>query len=209
MVRIRMQRFGRRHRPFYRINAIDKRTRRDGKVIENLGWYDPVAKDPEKQLFLKEDRIKHWLSVGAQPSETVRDFLARAELIDVQAWEADRKRDRDRVTCKTAVSKTEDALTAITELNEASEADLSSFVATATSAASEAKTAVAKADADGAAAAAKSASDALAGAKDADAKAKAVAEAKAKAEEEAKAKAEAEAAAAEGESGGEESSESE
>ena len=79
MVVLRLKRLGRRHRPFYRLNAMDKRAPRNGRVIEELGWYDPVAPD-DKQLSLKEDRIKHWLSNGAQPSDTVKALLRRAEI---------------------------------------------------------------------------------------------------------------------------------
>jgi len=78
MVRIRLQRMGRRHRPFYRINAIDIRTKRDGKVIEKLGTYDPCHKDEDKQVELKADRAQYWLSVGAQPSDTVAGLLKKA-----------------------------------------------------------------------------------------------------------------------------------
>lgn len=74
-VRLRLKRFGRRHRSFYRLNAVDSRTPRDGRVIEELGWYDPQAKDADQQVKLDRERIEHWLSVGAQPSETVRDLL--------------------------------------------------------------------------------------------------------------------------------------
>jgi len=76
-VRIRLQRMGRRHRPFYRIGACDARTPRDGRMIENLGYYDPLAKEEEKQVVLKEERIRYWLSQGAQPSKTVADILKR------------------------------------------------------------------------------------------------------------------------------------
>lgn len=82
MVRIRMNRMGRPHRPFYRINAIDQRTKRDGKVIEMLGWYDPISSDAAKQVNLNVERIKHWLSVGAQPSDTVTDLLIKQNLMD-------------------------------------------------------------------------------------------------------------------------------
>ena len=68
---------GRRHRSFFRLNAIDSRAPRDGKVLERLGWYDPASRDPDKQVDLKIDRIQYWLSVGAQPSETVADLLKR------------------------------------------------------------------------------------------------------------------------------------
>ena len=80
MVVLRMQRFGRAHRPFYRIGAMDKRSPRNGRVIENLGWYDPchtMGKD-KPEFELKADRIRYWLSVGAQPSDTVRDLLRKA-----------------------------------------------------------------------------------------------------------------------------------
>lgn len=90
MVRIRLKRLGRRNRPFYRINAVDKRTKRDGKVLENLGWYDPVSQDETKQVHLNEERIKYWLGQGAVPSDTVSDLLARASLIDAEKWKAKR-----------------------------------------------------------------------------------------------------------------------
>jgi len=74
-VKLRLKRFGRRHRSFYRLNAMDSRSPRDGRVIEQLGWYDPQAEDPDKRLSLKRDRIEHWLSQGAQPTDTVRQLL--------------------------------------------------------------------------------------------------------------------------------------
>jgi small subunit ribosomal protein S16 len=76
MVVLRLKRFGRRHRPSYRINAMDKRAPRNGRVIEELGWYDPIAAE-DKQRSVKMDRIDHWLSVGAQPSRTVSYVLKR------------------------------------------------------------------------------------------------------------------------------------
>ena len=79
MVVLRLKRMGRRHRPFYRVNAMDKRSPRDGRVIEALGWFDPLAED-DKQMSLKADRIKYWLSVGAQPSDTVRTLLKRSDI---------------------------------------------------------------------------------------------------------------------------------
>ena len=68
---------GRTHSPFYRINAMDTRSPRDGRVVEHLGHYDPMNKDESKQVLLKEDRIRYWLSVGAQASDTVADILNR------------------------------------------------------------------------------------------------------------------------------------
>lgn len=78
MVRLRLKRFGRRHRPFYRICAMDIRAPRDGRAIEELGLYDPVNKNADQQVRLEEDRIKHWLSKGAQPSDTVANLLKKA-----------------------------------------------------------------------------------------------------------------------------------
>ncbi len=76
MVVLRLKRMGRRHRPFYRINAMDKRSPRDGRVIEHLGFYDPLAPE-ERQLSINVERASHWLSVGAQPSRTVASLLRR------------------------------------------------------------------------------------------------------------------------------------
>jgi small subunit ribosomal protein S16 len=70
-----LKRFGRRHHPTYRLNAVDARRARDGRVIEELGIYDPLNKDTEKQIVLKKERIEYWLGVGAQPSDTVRNIL--------------------------------------------------------------------------------------------------------------------------------------
>lgn len=76
-VKLRMTRMGRRHRPFYRINVIDSRTPRDGRIVENLGHYDPIEKDQAKQLVLKLDRVKYWLEKGAIPSDTVAEILSK------------------------------------------------------------------------------------------------------------------------------------
>ena len=75
MVRIRLKRTGRRHRPSYRLAAVDQRASRDGRVIEELGGYDPDNKKPEARTTLKKDRIEYWLSKGAQPTDTVTNLL--------------------------------------------------------------------------------------------------------------------------------------
>ena len=77
MVVLRLKRLGRRHRAFFRLNAMDKRAPRDGRVLEELGYYDPIA-PAEKQLLLKNDRVQYWLSVGAQPSDTARSLIRKA-----------------------------------------------------------------------------------------------------------------------------------
>jgi len=75
--KIRLTRMGRRHRPFFRINVVDSRTPRDGRVIERLGHYDPIEKDTTKQIVLKRDRVEFWLGQGAVPSDTVSEILLR------------------------------------------------------------------------------------------------------------------------------------
>lgn len=75
-VKLRLKRMGRRHRAFFRLAAMDGRTPRNGRVLEELGTYDPVAKDDQRVNF-DVDRVKHWLSVGAQPSETVSSLLKK------------------------------------------------------------------------------------------------------------------------------------
>ena len=76
-VRIRMKRLGRRHRQYFRIVAIDGRQPRDGRVLEELGSYDPHMKTKEERVTLVPDRIKYWLSVGAQPSDQVAVLLKK------------------------------------------------------------------------------------------------------------------------------------
>jgi small subunit ribosomal protein S16 len=77
-VKIRLKRFGRKNRAFWRINAVDSRSPRDGKVIEELGYYDPITKDASKRVVVNKARVEHWLKVGAQPSETVAVLLKNA-----------------------------------------------------------------------------------------------------------------------------------
>src|SRR5436305_12298170 len=77
VVRIRMKSLGRRHRPLFRICAMDARTPRDGRSIEELGHYDPMVRNTEARTVLNVNRIRYWLSVGAQPSEKVQALLNR------------------------------------------------------------------------------------------------------------------------------------
>jgi small subunit ribosomal protein S16 len=77
VVRLRMKSMGRRHRPFFRICAMDSRKPRDGRSIEELGHYDPMSRNAETQTVLNVDRIRYWLGVGAQPSEKVQALLKR------------------------------------------------------------------------------------------------------------------------------------
>lgn len=76
-VRIRMKKLGRKHRPYFRICAIDSRAPRDGKVLEELGSYDPMVKETDARALLKGERINYWIGVGALPSENVRVLIKK------------------------------------------------------------------------------------------------------------------------------------
>lgn len=74
-VSIRLQRFGAKKRPFYRMVAADSRAPRDGRFLEQLGTYDPMLDPPA--INLKAERLEYWLSVGAQPSQTAASVIRR------------------------------------------------------------------------------------------------------------------------------------
>ena len=78
MVVIRLSRGGAKARPFFNIVVADKRTRRDGRFIERLGFYNPVAQDGEEKLRIAQDRLTYWRGVGAQASPTVERLLKDA-----------------------------------------------------------------------------------------------------------------------------------
>jgi small subunit ribosomal protein S16 len=95
-VKLRMTRIGRRHRPFYRINAVESRTPRDGKVLEKLGHYDPIEKDSSKQVVLNRQRTEYWLEKGAIPSDTVSQILLRAGIKHKYAEQKEARRAKAR-----------------------------------------------------------------------------------------------------------------
>jgi len=68
---------GRTHRPFYRVCAMDARAPRDGKAIEELGYYDPMVKETDARAVLDVERVDYWLGVGALPSEKVRVLIKK------------------------------------------------------------------------------------------------------------------------------------
>lgn len=76
-VSIRMKRFGRHRRPFYRVCAIDKKRGRDGRVIEELGHYDPLVGEVDARAILNGERLAYWVSVGAQPSDRVSVLIKK------------------------------------------------------------------------------------------------------------------------------------
>ncbi len=76
MVRIRLMRMGKKHRPFYRLVVADARAPRDGKFIEILGYYDPVKEPPE--IKVDEEKVKEWLKKGAQPTSQAKWVIRKA-----------------------------------------------------------------------------------------------------------------------------------
>ncbi len=79
MVKLRLKRMGKKGSPFYRIVAADSRSPRDGRFIEELGTYNPIAK--ENQVTLDEEKVMKWLNNGAKPSDTVRSILSKQGLM--------------------------------------------------------------------------------------------------------------------------------
>ena len=77
MLKLRLKRTGRKRSPSYRLVIMENNARRDGRPIEELGYYDPVNKHSQFNI----DKIKKWLSYGAQPTEVVASLLRRAEII--------------------------------------------------------------------------------------------------------------------------------
>jgi small subunit ribosomal protein S16 len=85
-LRIRLARGGAKKRPFYRVVVADSRSPRDGRFIEKIGHYNPmVPRDHPERLLLDEDRVRHWLSAGATPSDRVARFLGQANIIPMPA----------------------------------------------------------------------------------------------------------------------------
>lgn len=76
-VRIRMKKMGRSHQPFFRICAVDKRAPRDGRVLEELGTYDPRVPETDARAIFDAERVAYWIGVGAQPSEKVAVLIKK------------------------------------------------------------------------------------------------------------------------------------
>ena len=79
-VKLRLMRMGKKNRPYYRVCAFDSRKPRGGQYIESIGHYDPLIEDDKKKITISKERAAYWLSVGAQPTETVFSFLKQLEV---------------------------------------------------------------------------------------------------------------------------------
>ena len=78
-VRIRMKKIGRKHRPFYRICVMDSRVHREGKAIEEIGWYDTSVSDKSKRVKVNLERVEYWVSVGASMSDRVATLVKKVK----------------------------------------------------------------------------------------------------------------------------------
>jgi len=85
MVTIRLARHGSKKNPFYHITVADRARSRDGRFIERIGFYNPVAKGEAETLRVDLDRVDHWLSVGAQPSDMVKKLVKQARAAGSEA----------------------------------------------------------------------------------------------------------------------------
>ena len=93
-VAIRMKRMGRKHRSYFRICATDRRSPRDGRVIEELGTYDPSIPETDARCTIDGPRVEYWLSVGAQPSDAVRVLIKKYGQKGTHLKEMDQARAR-------------------------------------------------------------------------------------------------------------------
>ena len=123
-LRIRLARGGAKKRPFYRIVIADSRSPRDGRFIEKIGTYNPmVPKDHPERLTMSEDRVKHWPSVGATPSDRVARFLGQAEIIPMPTFREQPKKSAPRAKTLERLKEREEAKKAAEEAAAAAPAE--------------------------------------------------------------------------------------
>lgn len=144
---IRLSRGGAKRRPYYRIVVADSRKARDGRFIERLGSYNPMLeKDDPKRVQLQEERIKHWLGHGAQPSERVQKFLAQAGMMDAPAIHPQTEKDKPKAKAQERMAAEEEAKKAAEEAAAAAAAEAEAAEAEAAPAEEEAPAEEAAAD---------------------------------------------------------------
>mgnify|MGYP001169188755 CR=1 FL=1 len=109
-LKIRLSRGGAKKRPFYRIVVADSRSPRDGRFIERIGVYNPMLKreDPNRIQF-NEERVRHWLSNGATPSDRVARFLGAADIIPMPERREQTKKDKPRAKTLERLKEQEEA----------------------------------------------------------------------------------------------------
>ena len=112
-LKIRLARGGAKKRPFYSIVVADARSPRDGRFIEKLGTYNPMLeRSATDRVTLKEERIKHWLQVGAQPTERVARFLGDAGLVEKPAIKETPRKSAPKAKAQARAQEAEEAAAA-------------------------------------------------------------------------------------------------
>ena len=121
-VRIRLSRGGSKNRPFYRVVAADQRAPRDGRFIEKLGTYNPLLpQDHEQRLVINEERVKYWLSVGAQPTERLAKLFSNLGLVKAPALREQPKKSAPKAKAQERMKEKEAAAQAAAEAASSAE----------------------------------------------------------------------------------------
>jgi len=115
-LKIRLSRGGAKKRPFYHVVVADSRSPRDGRFIERVGTYNPmVPKGHPERIILKDERVKHWMSVGALPSDRVARFLADAGMVEKPVMHEQTKQHMPKAKAQERMQEAEDAAKAAAE----------------------------------------------------------------------------------------------
>jgi small subunit ribosomal protein S16 len=115
-LKIRLSRIGAKKQAYYKIVIADSRSPRDGRFIEKIGTYNPrVARDHKEHLVIKEERIKHWVSVGAQPTDRVQRLLSQLGLAKAPAVHKQSKKDKPKAKAQERLKAQEEAAKAAAE----------------------------------------------------------------------------------------------
>jgi len=108
-LRIRLSRGGAKKRPFYRIVVADSRSPRDGRFIEKLGTYNPLLpSDHAERVVLKDERVKHWMSVGALPTDRVNKLLGLAGVVEMPPPPAQTKKNQPKAKAQERIREAEE-----------------------------------------------------------------------------------------------------
>ena len=115
-LKIRLARGGAKNRPYYRVVIADSRMPRDGRYIERVGSYNPMLEHgDENRLVIREDRVKHWLSVGAQSTDRVQRLLAQAGLVEAKPRREQTKQDKPKAKALERIQEKEESAKAAAE----------------------------------------------------------------------------------------------
>lgn len=105
-LKIRLRQQGSNNRPFFRVVVANVRSPRDGKYVESLGWYNPLEAEQSKNLSVKQDRIQHWLNMGAEVSECCKILIGKAAPDIMRGHTAKERARRAKAAAKRKAKKT-------------------------------------------------------------------------------------------------------